>query len=329
LIFSFGEILLRLSPALNGEWIEKKSMRVYIGGSELNMAAALANWNIPVKYFTAMPDNYLSRDIMNDIQSKKIDTSAIYFSGNRIGIYYLPQGTDLKNEGVIYDRSLSSFSELNSGMINWDEVLNNCDWIHFSAISPGLSKTAAALCKEALEAASAKGLTISVDLNYRAKLWQYGKLPVEVMPELLQYCDVVMGNIWAVESLLGLPSAIANSKGKSKDELVVAARESMKSLHLVYPKIATTAYTFRLDENYFGILQRGDNMVVSKEHHLEKVIDKAGSGDCFMAGIIYGLQNKNPIQQVIDFAAEAAVGKLYEPGDTTLQSTQQINARIL
>ena len=212
-VFCFGEILLRMSPVLNRQWIQQASIPVYVGGAELNVASALAKWNVPVRYCSAMPDHYLSHEMMEELQTKNIDVSAVHLSGNRIGVYYLPQGADLKNAGVIYDRAYSSFAELKPGMINWDKALEGCTWFHFSAISPALNENAAAVCKEALQAASAKGLTVSVDLNYRAKLWQYGKKPAEIMPGLVEYCHIIMGNLWSVESLLGIQSPIERQCG--------------------------------------------------------------------------------------------------------------------
>lgn len=323
-VFCFGELLLRLSPELNHEWIQNKMMPVYIGGAELNAATALSKWHVPAKYCTALPDNYLSKEIMEELQLKKIDTSSIHLSGNKIGIYYLPQGADLKNAGVIYDRAGSSFSELKPGIINWNEALKDCGWLHFSAISPALNENAAAVCKEALEVASAKELTISVDLNYRSKLWQYGKKPHDVMPGLLKYCDVVMGNVWAAESLLGITAAIKESKGKTKEELLNAACQSMKAIHLAYPKVQTMAYTYRLDETYFAVLQHGKEMKVSEEFALKNIVDKVGSGDCFMGGLIYGLYNKHEAQDIIDFASAAAVGKMNEKGDSTNQTIESV-----
>lgn len=323
-VFCFGELLLRMSPELNRQWIHDAHIPVYVGGAELNAATALSKWNVPAKYCTALPDNYLSKEIIEEIQSKKIDTSAIHLSGNRIGIYYLPQGADLKNAGVIYDRAHSSFAELKPGMINWDEALKDCSWFHFSAISPALTGNVAAVCKEALEAASSKDLKISVDLNYRAKLWQYGKKPPEIMPELVQYCNVVMGNIWAAESLLGIASPIKESKGRSKEELIDAAGKSMLAIHHAYPKVMTMAYTFRLDEMYFAVLQHGPSMAVSKEFPLLNIVDKVGSGDCFMGGLIYGLYNQHAPQAIIDFAAAAAVGKMGEKGDATNQTIESV-----
>lgn len=327
-VFCFGEILLRMSPVLNRIWIHEASMPVYVGGAELNVATALAKWELPVKYCTAMPDNYFSREITTELREKNIDISAIHFSGDRIGMYYLPQGADLKNAGVIYDRTHSSFAALQPGMINWDEVLKECSWFHFSAISPALNENAALVCKEAVKAASARGIKISVDLNYRAKLWQYGKQPPDVMPELVQYCDVIMGNLWAVESLLGISSPIKSSEGKTNEELMDATRHSMLQLHKHYSKAAAFAYTFRLQNDYFAVLQHGAEMAVSKKFVIGKVVDRVGSGDCFMAGLVYGLYHQRQPKDIIDFAAAAAVGKLYETGDATGQTAKQVKARI-
>ena len=327
-VLCFGEILLRMSPVLGREWIHKASMPVYMGGAELNVANALARWNMPVKYCTAMPDHYLSHEMLEELRSLNIDVSPVYFSGKRIGGYYLPQGADLKNAGVIYDRAYSSFSELQPGMIDWDKVLQGCGWFHFSAISPALNENAALVCKEALKVASSKGLTVSVDLNYRAKLWQYGKLPSEIMPELVQYCNVIMGNMWSVETLLGLKSPIESSAGRSSKELEDAAGNSMLLLHQHYPKATSLGYTFRLDKDYWGVLQHGREMAVSKRFKIDSVVDKVGSGDCFMAGLIFGLYHGQGPKDIINYAAAAAFGKLQELGDATRQTVEQVKARI-
>jgi 2-dehydro-3-deoxygluconokinase len=327
-VLCFGEILLRMSPVLRRDWIHKASMPVYIGGAELNVATALARWDTPVKYCTAMPDHYLSHEILEELKSHNIDVSPVYFSGQRIGTYYLPQGADLKNAGVIYDRAHSSFATLQPGMIDWDKVLQGCSWFHFSAISPALNENAALVCKEALKVASAKGLTISVDLNYRAKLWQYGKQPDEIIPELVQYCTVIMGNIWSVETLLGLKSPIESSEGMTNADLEAAAGKSMMQLHQHYPKATSFGYTFRLDKDYWGVLQHGREMAVSKHFKIDGIVDKVGSGDCFMAGLIYGLYYGQKPKDTINYAAAAAFGKLHEFGDATRQTVDQVKARI-
>jgi 2-dehydro-3-deoxygluconokinase len=327
-VFCFGELLLRLSPQSNGNWITDTHMNVYVGGAELNVATALANWDTPVKYGTVLPNNFLSADLLQMLQQKNIDTAAVLQAGERIGSYYLPQGADLKNAGVVYDRAYSAFSMLRPGMMDWDSLLADCDWFHFSAITPALNPTLAAVCKEALQVASSKGLTISLDLNYRSKLWQYGLLPTAVMPELAAYCQVIMGNVWAAETLLGIASPIAASANKTRAELVAAAGESMLQIHLQFPKVSTMAYTYRLADRYFGVLQHGATMATSIEYPLHHVVDKAGSGDCFMAGLIYGTKQQWQPAQIVAFATAAATGKLYEKGDGTHQTIEQVKSRI-
>ncbi len=327
-VFCFGELLLRMSPVLNRQWVREATMPVYIGGAELNVATALARWGIPVEYATALPDHYLGDEIIEELQSRKINTKSIHRSGSRMGTYYLPQGADLKSAGVIYDRAGSSFAALKPGMINWDEALKDCSWFHFSAINPALNENTVAVCREALEMASQKGLTISVDLNYRSKLWQYGKQPKDVMPALVQYCHIIMGNIWSVESLLGIEATLKDSDGKSQQQLVDAAGKSMLQLHSLYPNATTFAYTFRMKKDYWAVLQHGKEMATSKDFLTGDIVDGSGSGDCFMAGLIYGLYQNHLPQEIINYAAAAAVGKLQEKGDATNQTIKQINARL-
>ncbi|WP_126973729.1 sugar kinase [Gynurincola endophyticus] len=328
-VFCFGELLLRLSPVLNGEWIRQGEMPVFIGGAELNVATALAKWNLPVKYSSALPDHYLSHEICEALIKKQIDVSAMHFSGKRIGTYYLPQGIDMKNAGVIYDRAYSSFSELTPGMINWYEVLKDVSWFHFTAINPALTPNVVDVCEEALKVCKEKGITISIDLNYRAKLWQYGKSPVDVMPRLLPYCDVVMGNIWAANSLLGIDVDPEIHIQANKDELLVHSIKTAQAIQVAYPQVKTIAQTFRFDVgekgiSYFATLYKNDNQYISKHLSANEIIDKVGSGDCFMAALIYSLYNELPAQQVINMAACAAFGKLFEKGDTTQQTIEKI-----
>jgi 2-dehydro-3-deoxygluconokinase len=328
-IFCFGELLLRYSPQSNGNWFHQNTMPAYIGGAELNVATALANWGMPVKYCTALPNNFLADDVLIYLKEKNIDTSAISISGSRIGAYYLQQGSDLKNAAVVYDRAYSSFAELKTGMIDWDKILDEVSWFHFSAISPSLNENIAAVCKEALQAASKKNIPISVDLNYRKKLWQYGKQPVDIMPRLVEHCDVVMGNIWSANTLLGIP-VDANVAHKKELYWEHAFRTSA-AIQKQFPKCRATANTFRFDNeriSYYAALFTGGQLYHSKEFNCNNAINRIGSGDCFMAGLIYGLQLEHAPQNIIDFASSAAFGKLQESGDATTQTIEEIKQRL-
>jgi 2-dehydro-3-deoxygluconokinase len=313
---------------LNGKWINDAAIPFYVGGAELNVATALANWDVPVKYCTALPNNYLSEEICVSLSAKHIDTSVVLFQGNRIGLYFLPQGADLKHAGVVYDRAGSSFWDLQPGTIDWDRVFADCTWFHWSAIIPALNPNTAELCAEAVKAARKKGLTISVDLNYRSKLWQYGIAPKEVMLPLLADCDVVMGNMWSVESLLGIAASIHDSNGKSVEELRAAAEVNITSLQDLFPNIKQIAYTFRLAENYFGLLHQDKTTTVSNIYKINEVIDKVGSGDCFMAALVYGLLHQLPADDIVNRAAVAAIGKMQEKGDATQQRMSDIENKM-
>ncbi|RFZ94663.1 sugar kinase [Mucilaginibacter conchicola] len=327
-VLTFGELLLRFCPDANGDWLGNNTMTFHVGGAELNVATALALWGIPVKYFTALPDNGLSDQLTNYLQKRNIDTSAIHKSEGRLGTFYLTKGKDMKHDAVIYDRAGSSFAKLKIGVINWDEVLQDVSWFHFSAICPALSQEAADLCEEALKAASARNIFISIDLNYRAKLWQYGKQPVEVMPQLAQYCDLVMGNIWAAEKLLGIPVLGDIHESGQKSIYLKEALRSSEDIIKAFPKCKVVANTFRFDEgngiNYYTAIYTDGGFHSSAEYHADQVTDKVGSGDCYMGGLIYGFYNELSPKETLDFATAAAFEKLFIEGDATQSTVDDI-----
>ncbi len=325
-VVCFGELLMRMSPELNGKWIQDMQMPMHIGGAELNVASALAKWNVPVKYFTALPANYMSEEICDYLKDKQIDISAIQFSGQRIGIYYLPQGADLKNAGVIYDRAHSSFYDLQPNTINWDKIFEDADWFHFGAINPALNENIVHICHEAIAAANKKNISISIDLNYRSKLWKYGMAPVDVMPDLVKHCHVIMGNIWAANHLLGIP--VNAQSHYTKMEYLEHSQRTAQSIKAQYPKCEMVSNTFRFDHGdaiqYYAALHTNGEQFVSPEFTITAPKDKIGSGDCFMAGLIHGMYHDQLPQHIINYAAAAAVGKLQEIGDATQQTREQI-----
>ncbi|HLY70182.1 MAG TPA: PfkB family carbohydrate kinase, partial [Puia sp.] len=225
-VLSFGELLLRFAPDLQGNWLKNNNLTMYVGGAEANVAAALANWGLPVQYCTAIPENYLSGQLLDHLKARKIGVSTIFYQGNKIGAYYLPAEADLKHQSVIYDRSNSSFATLEPGMIDWNNVLEGVGWFHFSAISPALSENVAKVCEEALRVAGEKKITVSVDLNYRSKLWQYGKKANEIMPRLVAHCDVVMGNVWSAATMLNVPVDERLREKNNKETYIEQSRQT-------------------------------------------------------------------------------------------------------
>lgn len=328
-VLCFGELLLRLSPQLGGQWIRQQSMPVFIGGAELNVATALARWNVPVAYCTALPDHYLSAEIIASVKERGIDTDKIIHGGQRIGTYYLPQGADLKGAGTIYDRAQSSFWNLKPGEIDWNKLLEGISWFHLSAISPALNESVAAVCLEGLQAAAEKGITTSIDLNYRSKLWQYGRQPVEIMPALVQHCQVVMGNIWAAHTMLGTAIDESIHENSSPEKYAAHAEATSLEIKKHFPTCQFVANTFRFDSGdddiqYFTTLHCDGQPYRSSIYSCHGVADRSGSGDCFMAGLIYGLRKALTAQEIVDFATAAAFGKLQEKGDATAQTVADI-----
>lgn len=330
-ILCFGELLLRISPAATAEQAAKQPMMLYMGGAEANVATALAAWDLPVKYCTVLPDNFMSRHAINYLEYKGIFTSSIVFAGRRIGLYYLERGADLKGN-MVYDREGSAFSELKPGMIDWDKVLQDVDWFDFSAISPALNQNVADTCLEAVKEASRRGIKISLDLNYRSRLWKYGVSPESIMTPLAGYCDVLMGNLWSANTLLGIEVDENIHDKQSKQAYLDHAEMTSKAIIEKFPQCKVVANTFRFDKEanhilYYTTLFKDGKLTPSKEFTAQNVVDRSGSGDCFMAGIIYGLYNNHPADQLINFATAAAFGKLQEAGDSTDQDIFTIDTK--
>ena len=329
-MLSFGELLLRICPDAGGGWLKENSLPFYVGGAEANVATALALWGIPSAWFSALPDNLLAHELAGYLEEKGVDMSRVLYQGERLGLYFLPKGKDVKNAGVIYDRDHSSFSALKPGEIDWDAVLADVGWLHFSAISPALNQSVAQVCGEMLRAAAdKKGVTISVDLNYRPKLWQYGVAPTAVMPELVQYCDLVMGNLWAAEKMLGIPVDPSLTGTDRKEDYLEHARRSSEAILAAFPRVKQVAKTFRFDRGatgiqYYTAFYGAGKIYSSREYFSDKIVDKVGSGDCFMAGLIRGISLGQSIQETLEFATAAAFQKLFIPSDATDQRAEDI-----
>jgi 2-dehydro-3-deoxygluconokinase len=332
-ILCFGELLFRIAPDNAGNWLKENDLPVYLGGAELNVATALALWDVPTQFLTALPLNNLSEQIVTYLQNKGIDLSQVIYQGNKLGLYFLTRGNDIKNSSLIYDRSNSAFTELREGMIDWDTVLDGVSWLHFSAICPAITEALAAVCLEALEIAAKKNITISIDLNYRSLLWQYGKSPNLIMPKLVQYADLIMGNIWAINAMLNIPLATEVHQSGQKAIYLQEAQRISEQILKEYPKCKVIANTFRFGEQkditYYTALYTDNRLYVSKEYTSKNIVDKVGSGDCYMAGLIYGFYKHWDTQKTLDFATAAAFTKLFVESDSTNKCVADIQNAIL
>lgn len=319
-IFSFGELLLRLSSSGESFLGEDNQVVVFPGGSEANVAASLGQWGVACSYMSCVPDNDLVEQALSTLKSLGVDVSPSLFEGDRLGLYFLLSANGLSKGEVVYDRKYSAFSQLQPGRIDWDKVLEGYTWFHWSALTPALKGSLAAVSEEALIAARHKGLTISVDLNYRNKLWQYGKQPIEVMPALLQHCDVVMGNIWAANKMLGTAVLETLSRDTAPAVYFEHAKESAREVFELLPQSKHIAYTFRFMDSathnlLYGTYHTREGDFISPINETNQVVDRIGSGDAFMAGLIYALVSDKGGQDVIDTATAAGFKKLFVRGD--------------
>lgn len=320
-VLSFGEILIR-QQALGNTFFEKGNnlLRIFPGGSEANVATSLAQMNTPSAYFSAFPENALSEEITGVLQRLGVDTSKSLWLGDRLGAYILLSANGLSKGEVIYDRKYSSFSQLVAEDLDFDALFDGIDWLHWTALTPALNDNMAELTKIVLEEANKRNLTISVDLNYRNRLWQYGQEPIEIMPELVEHCDVIMGNIWAANKMLGTSVADDLGRNTGHEAYFEHAKKSASEVFEKYPHAKHIAYTFRFMDNpthnlFYGTYHSRSEHTISEIHETNEVIDRIGSGDAFMAGFIHALRNTDDPQKIIDTATGAGYQKLFVEGD--------------
>lgn len=319
-VFSFGELLLRIQSSAERLLYAEDRVTVYPGGSEANVAASLAQWGVRCSYVTRLPDHELAKQALDALGVKGVDTTRSLVGGDRMGVYFLLSADGLAKGDVIYDRKHSSFGTLAPGMVDWDALLEGHTWLHWSALTPALSQTLADTCLELLDVASRKGLTISVDLNYRNKLWAYGKEPVEVMPELVRYCDVVMGNVWAANKMLGTNVSHTLTRTTPPDVYFEQACRTADEIWDAFPRCKHVANTFRFMDRpthnlLYGTYHTRAGNYLSAIFETDAVLDRIGSGDAFMAGLIYALTEGMAPQQVVEMATRAGFQKLFAKGD--------------
>ena len=329
-VVTFGEIMLRLSTPGFLRFSQTNSFDVVYGGGESNVAISLANYGVPVEFVTRLPKTDIGECALMEMRKRGVGTSHITYGGDRLGIYFLETGAVSRGSKVVYDRTNSAMAEIESGMIDWDQVFDGASWFHWTGITPAISKSAADVCLEAVKIASERGITISTDLNYRSKLWQYGGNREAIMTELTSYCDIILGNEEDAETQFGIkPEGLdINTQGnKVKAEAYLSVcKQMIKKFPRAKKIIITLRGSISASHNsWAGVLYDGEKMYESIQYQITDIVDRVGGGDSFVGGLIYGLLNyPNEDQKALDFAVAASCLKHTIKGDANLVTVEEI-----
>jgi 2-dehydro-3-deoxygluconokinase len=327
-IVTFGEIMLRLAPPGFQRFTQARSFEAVYGGGEANVAVSPANFGEEVEYVTRLPRNELGDACLMSLCGYGIRTGHILRSGERIGIYFLETGAAQRASKVIYDRAGSSFATIQPGMINWKSVFQDADWFHWTGITPAVSQGAAEVCREAIHAACEMGVTVSCDLNYRAKLWKWGKSAGEVMKDLVSKCDVALGNEEDAEKVFGIkaPESDVHAGKVEADTYLFVCEEIARK----FPSLKTISITLRgslsaSHNTWSGVLWQNRKFFRAPTYDILPIVDRVGGGDSFMGGLIYGLRKyKDDPQKALNFAAAAACLKHSIIGDFNAVSVGEV-----
>lgn len=328
-IVGLGEIMLRLTPPLYERFMQTPQFNATFGGGEANVCVSCARFGLDSRYITALPKNAVGEKADELLRGQKVDTSCIHWGEGRIGVYFIERGSNQRGSSVLYDRDNALISLITPDLINWDQAYRGADWLHISGITPALSQKAAELTKAAVVEAKKRGVLVSCDLNYRKKLWKYGKKSSEVMPEIISMVDYLIANEEDIQLSLGISHHADVSKGElSAQDYLPLMHETTKA----YPNLKFVATTLRESHSanhngWSAILYDGQKLHVSRKYSITDIVDRVGGGDSFSAGLISGfyLFNKN-LADALEFAVAASCLKHTIDGDWNLVSKDEVLA---
>lgn len=329
-VVTFGEIMLRLATPDYLRFNQSNQLTATFGGGEANVAVSLANYGIEASFVSRLPQNDIARACVMDLRKYGVDTSSIVYGGERLGIYFLETGAVARASKVVYDRAHSSIADIKPGMINWKEVLKDAGWFHWTGITPALSQGAADACLEAIRTANEMGVTVSCDLNYRKNLWKYGKTASEVMPQLVEGCDVLLGNEEDAEKVFGIkPEGFDASQ--TEGEVDAAEFESVcRQLQARFPRAKKVIITLRGSINanhntWSGVLYDSKELFTAPTYNITHIVDRVGGGDSFMGGLIYGLISyPEDSRKALHFAVAASCLKHTIYGDFNQVTVEEV-----
>ncbi len=314
-VVTLGEVMLRLSTPDFKRFVQSDTFDITYGGGEANVAGALCNYGLEGTFVTKVPDNPIGQSAINHLRRYGVDTQFIAKGGKRLGIYFLETGASMRASQVVYDRADASIAEAEIADFDFDKIFENAVWFHTTGITPALSDKAAALTEAALKAAKAKGVTTSIDLNYRKKLWSKEKAR-EVMTRLCQYVDVCIGNEEDAETTLGFKSKETDvTKGELNLDGYKDVFKQMKEKFGFQYIASTLRESYSASDNgWSALVYDGTEFYHSKKYDV-RIIDRVGGGDSFASGFIYGLVEKMSMKDACEFAVAASALKHTIPGD--------------
>ncbi len=325
-IITLGEIMLRLSPPGNTRFVQTDSFDVVYGGGEANVAVSCANYGHDAYFITKLPKHEIGQSAVNALRKYGVKTDYIVRGGGRIGIYYLESGTSMRASKVIYDRAHSAIAEATPEDFDFDAIMQGADWFHWSGITPALSDQSAELTCLACEAAKRHGVTVSVDLNFRKKLWTKEKAQ-SIMRPLMQYVDVCIGNEEDAELCLGFKPEADVEKGKTDAEGYKGIFQAMAEEFGFKYVISTLRESFSASHNgWKAMIYNGQEFYESKRYDITPILDRVGGGDSFSGGIIHGLLTKATQEEALEFAVAASALKHTIHGDFNLVSIEEVEA---
>jgi 2-dehydro-3-deoxygluconokinase len=326
----FGEIMLRLSPPGFERLFQSPQLQATFGGGEANVAVSLAQFGLDSYYVTRLPANPIGDAAVRALRAEGVNVEHVVRGGSRLGLYFAETGASQRASNVIYDRSHSAISEIQPGSIPWHDVFEGASWFHGTGITPALSASARECTREALHAAKRAGVRISVDLNYRKKLWSESEAQ-QTMRALMPLVDVVIANEEDLQAVLGIAVPRADVVGAALD--AASYRQAAERVALEFG-VKHVAVTLReslsaSDNAWSAVLFDATNRAFHQsQKYSVRLVDRIGGGDSFAAGLIYGLLTGRDSESALRFAVAASALKQTIPGDFNHVSVAEVERLV-
>ena len=328
-VVTMGEIMLRLSTPGNEKFIQADEFDVCYGGGEANVAVSLANYGHDAEFVTKVPQNPIGDCAVAALRKMNVETKNIARGGERLGIYFLETGSAMRASNVVYDRAHSSISTAEVADFDFDKIFKDCDWFHFTGITPAVSDKAAILTEEALKAAKRNGVKVSVDLNFRKKLWSSEKAQ-KVMSNLMQYVDICIGNEEDAEKVLGFKpeNTDVTSGSLNLDGYKSIFEQMVAKYNFEYVVSSLRVSNSASDNGWSACIYKRDTKEFyhSREYRITPIVDRVGGGDSFAAGTICGFLDGKDFKEALEFGVAASALKHTIPGDFNLVSRSDVDA---